>query len=282
MAIADKTSRSGPGRVASGAIRGRGGSPASVQLRGHDDPFVDDLVESNLGFVFKIANEYRNLGIPFEDLVSEGTVGLIHAATRFDATRGNSFISYAVWWIRKTILMALNQQRTLVRIPLSHRQKEKKIRNARQRLRHELGREPRREEIAKALAGEVADVDGVLLKCFRKVSLEHRIGENQETPLEACLVDESSPNPEDEFLHQEAHDRVLEALDLLRSTERTVIELRYGLANRPQMTLQEIADQLSLSRERIRQIEVQASKRLQRILRRERPLMPPRKPALSH
>ncbi|MDH3786459.1 MAG: sigma-70 family RNA polymerase sigma factor, partial [Acidobacteriota bacterium] len=123
---------------------------------------INDLVESNLSFVAKVASEYRSLGIPFEDLLNEGNIGLIEAAHRFDASKDTKFISYAIWWIRKSILKALSEQSHVVRLPYSQLKKVKEIRRAEQHLSRELDRKPTREEISKYLDRSVAKIDKVL------------------------------------------------------------------------------------------------------------------------
>ena len=142
---------------------------------------VNELVESNLSFVIKVANKYRSLGIPFEDLLNEGNVGLIEAAHRFDASKDTKFISYAIWWIRKSILKALSEQSNMVRLPYSQMKKVREIHAAERTLRRTLSRKPSRQDISEHLRRSVAKIDKVLQYNAREVSLDEPVGRDQET-----------------------------------------------------------------------------------------------------
>ncbi len=132
----------------------------------------DELVQANLSFVVKVASEYRNLGLPFEDLLNEGNLGLIEAAHRYDASKGTKFITYAIWWIRKSILKALSEHSSLVRVPTYQMKKVREIRDAENTLRRKLGRKPKREEISERLSKSVNKIDQTLQLKLREVSLD--------------------------------------------------------------------------------------------------------------
>ena len=226
---------------------------------------INDLVQSNLSFVAKVASEYRNLGMPFEDLLNEGNVGLIEAAHRFDADKDTKFISYAIWWIRKSILKALSEQSTVVRLPYSQMKKVKEIRAAEKSLSKELGRKPNREEISKHLSKSLAKIDKVLQYGVHEMSIDEPLGEDQDSYLADCLPDKERVSPEERLLDQEMNCGVDEAYCKLPQQQRTVIGFRFGLNGEPPLTLQETGERMGLSRERVRQIECQAKERMRRM-----------------
>ena len=229
----------------------------------------NDLVQSNLSFVVKIASEYRNMGLPFEDLLNEGNIGLIEAAHHFDHTRGTKFITYAIWWIRKSILKALSQHSAMVRIPNYQLKKVRNVRNTGRMLSRELGREPDREEISRELRVTIAKIDEILQIKMRELSLDDKVGRNKDTPISDYLVDGRSVNPEDELIKHENHGLIRVALRNLTDQEQTVIVNRFGLEGGRVFTLKEIGEKLGVSRERVRQIESQAKTRLRRAISRK-------------
>ena len=231
---------------------------------------LNELVESNLSFVAKVASEYRSLGLPFEDLLNEGNVGLIEAAHRFDASKDTKFISYAIWWIRKSILKALSEQSHTVRLPYSQMKKVKEIRQADKTLRRTLGRKPTREEISQHLSKSVARIDRVLQHTAHAVSLDEPLGQEQDTALADCLVDHGRISPEERILEREMTEGVGEVYEHLNEQQRTVIALRFGLRGQPPLTLQETGDRMGLSRERVRQIECQAKERMRKLFHKLR------------
>ncbi|HXV75853.1 MAG TPA: RNA polymerase sigma factor RpoD/SigA [Candidatus Polarisedimenticolaceae bacterium] len=238
---------------------------------------LNELVESNLSFVAKVASEYRSLGLPFEDLLNEGNVGLIEAAKRFDASKDIKFISYAIWWIRKAILKALSEQSHTVRLPYSQMKKVKEIREAERMLRRELNRKPSREEISLHLAKSVSKIDKVLQHTAHEVSIDEPVGEEKETPMWECLVDDRGASPEERLLDRELTDGIEEVYEHLNDQQKTVIAHRFGLGGSPPLTLQETGDRMRLSRERVRQIECQAKERMRRIFRKMRSIDSPAK-----
>jgi RNA polymerase primary sigma factor len=230
-----------------------------------------DLVTSHLGFVVKIANEYRNLGLPLEDLVNEGNVGLVEAAQRFSPERGASFISYAVWWIRKSILSAITRNANVVHVPEYQAKKARHVWNTGRFLTRSLGREAGREEISRALDVPVAQVDQLLLVRPHKVSLEDKVGQDRDTTLLDQLPDHRSVNPEEEIIRRGDRMRLRQALRRLSGRELSIIIHRYGLDGGRARTLREIAQSLGMSRERVRQVETVARRRLRKLLLRRVP-----------
>ena len=231
---------------------------------------LHELIESNLSFVVKVASEYRNLGLPFEDLLNEGNIGLIEAARRYDASKGTKFITYAIWWIRKSILKSLSEHSSLVRVPTYQMKKVREIRDAERSLRRTLGRKPRRDEISKQLDRSLAKIDQVLQFTLREMSLDDKVGKDRETPISDYLVDENCESPEEDMIKREANILVSEALRHLTDQEKLVIAHRFGIAGGPSLTLKEIGEMMSISRERVRQIECQAKTRLRKIFGRRR------------
>jgi RNA polymerase primary sigma factor len=227
---------------------------------------LNRLVESNLSFVVKIANEYRNLGMPFEDLLNEGNIGLIEASQRYDHNKGTKFITYAIWWVRKSILKALSEQSNLVRVPNYQMKKVKKIRETEAALSRELGRRPGRDELSRKLDSTISKIDEILMIKLREISLDDKVGRDKTIPISDYLVDDACVNPEEELLRNESESMVRSAMYLLSDQEKTVIANRFGMEGGRSFTLKEIGESMGLSRERIRQIEAQAKKKLRRVV----------------
>jgi RNA polymerase primary sigma factor len=225
----------------------------------------DELVESNLSFVVKVASEYRNLGVPFEDLLNEGNVGLIEAAHRFDTSKGTKFITYAIWWIRKSILKALSERSTLVRVPSYQMKKVREIRETEQRLRRTLGRPPNREEISRTLQRSLSKVDQALQYSLSEVSLDHKVGKERERSLADFLADDRAPNAEDDLIQREDSSLVTQAMRELTAQEKEVVCHRFGLLDGAARTLKEVGLIMKISRERVRQIENQAKRRMRKV-----------------
>jgi RNA polymerase primary sigma factor len=241
---------------------------ARMRVDSPDDTY-HGLVQSNLSFVVKIASEYKNMGLPFEDLLNEGNIGLIEAAHHFDPARGTKFITYAIWWIRKSILKALSQHSAMVRIPNYQLKKVRNVRNTERMLSRELGREADREEISKELRVTIAKIDEILQMKMRELSLDDKVGKEKDTPISDYLVDGRSVNPEDELIKNEGQVVIRLALRSLSEQEQTVIINRFGLEGGRVFTLKEIGEKLGVSRERVRQIENQAKKRLKKLIARQ-------------
>jgi RNA polymerase primary sigma factor len=235
----------------------------------------DELVRANLSFVAKVASEYRSCGIPFEDLLNEGNLGLIEAASRFDPDKNNKFISYAIWWIRKAILKALAERSHVVRLPYSQIKKVKEIRKAEKELQGSLGRRPNREEISGHLSRSLRKVDRVLQYGVHETSLDGGVGEDEDTPLSELLRGVEERSAEQRLLEREMIAGVGEAFCQLNNQQKTVLAYRYGVLGERALTLQETGARMGVSRERVRQIENQAKERMRRLFhRRQRPARP--------
>ncbi len=231
---------------------------------------LDELVESNLSFVVKVASEYRNLGVPFEDLLNEGNLGLIEAARRYDASKGTKFITYAIWWIRKSIFKALSERSRLVRVPSYQLKKVREIKETESSLRRSLGRKPNRAEISERLERSLNKIDQALQFNLREVSLDDKVGKERDKPIADFLVDDAASGIEDDLIRREDTDLVSEAMAQLSDQEKTVVSYRFGLIGGAALTLKQVGEIMSISRERVRQIEVQAKHRLRKIFDRKR------------
>ena len=240
------------------------------RVRTGDKDAFEHLVASNLSFVVKVASEYRNLGLPLEDLLNEGNLGLIEAARRYDPEKGTKFITYAIWWIRKAILKALAEQVNLVRVPTYQMKKVKQVREAEHTLRKELGRAPERHEISDRLDTTLKKVDQTLQVHSKEVSLDDTVGKEKKTPVSDYLIDQDSESPEENLIRREGTSLVGDALQHLSEQEQIVVRHRFGLDGCPILTLKEIGEQMGVSRERVRQIETQAKARLRRLFNRPR------------
>jgi RNA polymerase primary sigma factor len=238
------------------------------QVRSGDRQALEEMVQSNLSFVVKVASEYRNLGLPFEDLLNEGNIGLIEAAHRYDPAKGTKFITYAIWWIRKAILKALSEHSNLVRVPNYQMKKVKEVQDTEKTLRRKLGRKPHRQEICDKLDQSIKKVDEVLQFNMKSISLDDKIGRDKDTPIADYLVDRKKISPEDDIIKRESSSLVRSALAVLTDQERLVIRHRFGLGGGSVMTLKEIGEKMGISRERVRQIEAQAKLRLRKAFRR--------------
>jgi len=251
-----------------------------VQGKGCKDS-LNELIESNLSFVVKVASEYRNLGMPFEDLLNEGNLGLIEAAHRYDASKGTKFITYAIWWIRKSILKSLSEHSTMVRVPTYQMKKVREIRDAEKTLSRRLGRRPRREEISERLDRSLVKVDQALQFNMREMSLDDKLGKERDKPVSEFLVDSRSVDPEEDLIKREATSLIEQAMDHLSLQEQKVIVHRYGIKMSRPLTLKEIGEMMSISRERVRQIECQAKTRLRKLFARKRLMNTPLKRTAS-
>ena len=223
---------------------------------------LEKLTKANLRFVVSVAKQYQNQGLTLPDLINEGNLGLIKAAQRFDETRGFKFISYAVWWIRQSILQALAEQSRIVRLPLNKIGSINKINKMYAFLEQANERVPSAEEIAKELDMTVSDVKESMKNSGRHVSMDAPLVEGEDSNLYDVLKSGESPNPDKKLLHESLKTEIERALETLTPREADVVRLYFGLHEQHAMTLEEIGETFDLTRERVRQIKEKAIRRL--------------------
>jgi RNA polymerase primary sigma factor len=227
-----------------------------------DAKALERLTKANLRFVVSVAKQYQNQGLTLGDLINEGNLGLIKAAQRFDETRGFKFISYAVWWIRQSILQALAEQSRIVRLPLNKIGSINKINKTFSKLEQEYEREPSPEEIAEAMSMNIDDIKEALRTSGRHVSMDAPLQQGEDSTLMDVLGDDDQPNPDHTLIKESLRREVERALFTLTTREADVIRLYFGLAGEQPMTLEEIGERFDLTRERVRQIKEKAIRRL--------------------
>ncbi|MGB8704723.1 MAG: sigma-70 family RNA polymerase sigma factor [Gillisia sp.] len=232
------------------------------KIKAGDDRALEKLTKANLRFVVSVAKQYQNQGLTLPDLINEGNLGLIKAAKRFDETRGFKFISYAVWWIRQSILQALAEQSRIVRLPLNKIGSINKINKTFAFLEQSHERPPSAEEIAKELDMTINDVKESMKNSGRHVSMDAPLVEGEDSNLYDVLRSGESPNPDKELLHESLRTEIERALETLTPREADVIRLYFGLGDQHPMTLEEIGETFDLTRERVRQIKEKAIRRL--------------------
>ena len=232
------------------------------RIKAGDQIALEKLTKANLRFVVSVAKQYQNQGLTLPDLINEGNLGLIKAAQRFDETRGFKFISYAVWWIRQSILQALAEQSRIVRLPLNKIGSINKINKTYAFLEQSHERPPSAEEIAKELDMTINDVKESMKNSGRHVSMDAPLVEGEDSNLYDVLRSGESPNPDKDLLHESLRTEIERALDTLTPREADEISLYFGLGNQHPMTLEEIGETFDLTRERVRQIKEKAIRRL--------------------
>ena len=228
-----------------------------------DEKALTELVRANLRFVVSVAKQYQNLGLPLSDLINEGNLGLIIAAKRFDGTKGFKFISYAVWWIRQSILQALAEQSRIVRLPLNRIGELTRVNKILSKLEQRLGRPPEVDEIAEELEVEPGDMDLLLRLAQRPVSLETPCDDSEPDRCFGDLIpDDSGLSSEEMLSEEELKDEIRRAMHALTEGEARVLRMYYGLDGHEPMTLEEIGAYVGRTRERVRQIKEKALQKL--------------------
>ena len=232
------------------------------RIRQGDRIALEKLTKANLRFVVSVSKQYQNQGLSLPDLINEGNLGLIKAAQRFDETRGFKFISYAVWWIRQSILQALAEQSRIVRLPLNKIGSINKINKTYAKLEQEFEREPNAEEIAEVLDLTEAEVKESMKNAGRHVSMDGPLVQDEDNNMYDVLKSDEVVTPETELLYESLRKEIDRAISTLTQREADVVRLYFGLNGSHPMTLEEIGEKFDLTRERVRQIKEKAIRRL--------------------
>lgn len=232
------------------------------RIKEGDQMALEKLTKANLRFVVSVAKQYQNNGLTLGDLINEGNLGLIKAATRFDEKRGFKFISYAVWWIRQSIMQALAEQSRIVRLPLNRVGSLSKIAKTFAELEQKFQREPSTEEVAEVIGISSEEVLDSLKLSGRHVSVDAPFSQGEDGSLLDVLSDVNESNPESSMIAESLIQEVQRSLATLTAREADVLSLYFGLNRKQSMTLEEIGDKFNLTRERVRQIKEKATRRL--------------------
>ncbi len=232
-------------------------------IRAGDHDALARLVKANLRFVVSVAKQYQNHGMTLPDLINEGNLGLIKAAQRFDETRGFKFISYAVWWIRQAILQSLAEQSRIVRLPVNKIGSINRINKAYSKLEQEFEREPSAQEIAELLEIAPEDVKETIRTNGRTLSMDAPISPDDDNNMYDLMQNEETPSPDRNLINESLSYEIEKALSTLSPREAKVLKLYFGIGMKHPFTLEEIGEELKLTRERVRQIKEKAIKRIQ-------------------
>jgi len=239
------------------------------RIREGDSEALDIMTKSNLRFVVSVAKQYQNQGLSLSDLINEGNVGLMKAAKRFDETRGFKFISYAVWWIRQSVLQAIVEYSRIVRLPLNKVGSYNKVNEAYISFVQEFEREPSDEELAELLEVKPKDVRTMMKSNNRHVSFDAPVGgEEGDATILDLMIFSDQVNPDNKLMEQSLKDEVKEGLNILSPREVEVLSAYFGLNESKSLTLEEIGDLYGLTRERVRQIKERAIRRLRKSVNR--------------
>ncbi|MGY8827209.1 MAG: sigma-70 family RNA polymerase sigma factor [Candidatus Latescibacterota bacterium] len=240
------------------------------QIKDGDEEALSSLVKANLRFVVSVAKQYQNLGLPLSDLINEGNLGLMIAAKRFDGTKGFKFISYAVWWIRQSILQALAEQSRIVRLPLNRIGELTRVNKTHNKLEQRLGRPPEAEEIAAELEIEPGDMELLMRLAQRPVSLETPCDDSEPDRCFGDLIpDDNAPCSDEVLSEEQLKGEIQNAMHALTEGEARVLRMYYGLDGHESMTLEEIGAYVGRTRERVRQIKEKALQKLRHPARSE-------------
>ncbi|MCU0633972.1 MAG: RNA polymerase sigma factor RpoD/SigA [Gemmatimonadaceae bacterium] len=239
----------------------------AVRIHAGDQEALDALVRSNLRFVVSVAKKYQNQGVSLSDLINEGNLGLIRAAHKFDETKGIKFISYAVWWIRQSILQALAEQSRIVRVPLNRAGELHRIGKRASALLQELGREATHAEIAEGMDISVEEVARTMSIQQGHLSLDAPLTPGEDNRLLDYLPDDESQAPDEQIFDKALAEVIEESLGALKEREARILRLYFGLDGAEPMTLEEIGEKMGITRERVRQIKEKALSRLRHVSR---------------
>ena len=232
------------------------------RIKQDDELALQKLINANLRFVVSVAKQYQNQGLPLSDLINEGNLGLIKAAKKFDETKGFKFISYAVWWIRQSILQALGDHARIVRLPLNRIGALNKIAKAYNELEQTYERQPNVEELSKELEMDVNEVSYALEIAGRHISMDAAFSDDNDNSLLDVIQNDNQPEPDSTLMKESLKNEIELALSTLTEREATVIRYYFGLDTEYSLTLEELGEKLNLTRERVRQIKEKAVRRL--------------------
>ena len=239
------------------------------RIRDGDEIALKQLASANLRFVVSVAKQYQHQGLSLPDLINEGNVGLVKAASRFDETRGFKFISYAVWWIRQSIMQAISEQSRVIRLPLNKIGTLNNIRKAQVVLEQQLERAPTTDELATHLELREEEITVAMSSSQWHVSTDAFIGSNEDLTLLDIVYDSENPLPDSSLLRTSLQVEIARTLALLTERERTVLELYYGFGRQSALSLEEIGNKFELTRERVRQIKEKAVRKLKHTSRNQ-------------
>jgi len=225
------------------------------KIRQKDYHALNKLIRANLRFVVSVSKQYQNQGLTLPDLINEGNIGLIKAAKRFDETKGFKFISYAVWWIRQSILQALAEHARIVRLPLNKIGSINKINQAFSKMEQEFERAPTPEEIAKELDLDALDIKQIMNNSGHHVSMDAPITQDDDNSLYDIMLSKDSVTPDNDLLKDSLNKEIERILSTLSTREADIVRLYYGLSGKNALTLEEIGEKFDLTRERVRQIK---------------------------
>ena len=234
----------------------------AIRVKQGDRRALKELTEANLRFVVSVAKDYQGQGLPLTDLINEGNLGLIKAAERFDETRGFKFISYAVWWIRQSVLQALAEHSRIVRLPLNRVGTISKINKASEKLEQEFERSPRADELAHQLEMKITEINDAQRIARRHHSLDTPFSDDEKNSLLDVIADGNTEDPDLELHMNSLEKEVKDALGTLKDREKDVIKMYFGIDREYALTLNEIGEEFGLTRERVRQIKEKAIRRL--------------------
>lgn len=234
------------------------------RIKTGDQAALESLTKANLRFVVSVAKQYQNQGLTLSDLINEGNVGLIKAAKRFDETKGFKFISYAVWWIRQSIMQSLVEQSRMVRLPLNKIGSYNRLNKLVANFEQEFEREPTNDELADLLNVSVKDIKEMLKGITRHMSMDAPIGDSDESTMKDLMVDEGDNKPDKTLITDSLRSDIIRVMSVLSRRDAEIVACFFGINGRTQMNLDEIGEKFDLTRERVRQIKEKAIRRLRK------------------